>query len=111
MAGIERDRDRDVFAAGRLANTRRAQVILHVALAFERRRVDRVAVEFRKELLHALADNIDQSGEASAVRHSDDAFGDVSSRAALEQFVDHGDHRFAAFERKSLVAFEALVEE
>ena len=45
------------------------------------------------------------------MRHTDEDFAHVRRGGALQQFLDHGDHGLAAFERKSLVALEAVVEE
>ena len=76
VARIERDRHDDHAARGRSSNSGCAQVILHVALALERFRIHR-AVEFRKELHHALADDIGKRAEASAMRHPDHTFDHV----------------------------------
>ena len=35
---------------------------------------------------------------------------DAGGGGALQQLIEHRDHRFAAFQRKPLVAFEAIVE-
>ena len=109
MAGIKRHRHDDFLAGRGAAHAARAQVILYVARALDRIRIG-VAFEFREKLEHALADDIGEHGQAPAMRHADDAFLRAGGSGALEQLVDHGDHRFAAFERKPLVSLKSRVQ-
>ncbi len=110
MTGVGSHRDANGLAAGHLTPVAGAQMILYVAGAFKIFFGD-FSFEFRKHLRDALADDVGEHGETAAMRHPDDALIDVAVRGAIQQFVDDGNGGFAAFEGKTLVALEAVLEE
>ena len=94
---------------GRAPDAARAEVILHVARTLRAGGID-VAFEFGENLRERLADDVGQYVQPAAMRHADDDFVDVVRGGALEQFVENGDRRFAAFEREPLLADESRVQ-
>ena len=80
---------------------RKTHVVFHVACG-ERGVV--LAFEFGKELAGQLAEGIDQHVQPPAVRHPDHRFLDAGRAGALQQMIEHRDHRFAALARKPLLS-------
>ena len=105
MAWIERHRYDDFASRCRLAHAAGAQVIFHVARSLRAIRID--AFKFREYLHHRFADDVRQHVQASAMGHADHHFMDIGGRGAVQDFVQNRDGRFAAFQRKTLVANKA----
>ena len=70
VARVGGELDRDARPARRLVLAARAEVVLHVAGALHRRRVD-VALELLEDLVVALADHVGEHVEPAAVGHAD----------------------------------------
>src|ERR1035437_7193172 len=110
VARVGRDGDHNLAAVGGLAHARGAQVILDVARALRAARVD-IAFEFAEDLFEVLADRVGEDVEAPAVGHADHQLVDVAKGRALQRFFQDGERGFAAFQRESLLADEARVQE
>ena len=110
MTGIRGHRDRNLLATRHPADAARAQVILHVARALGDIGID-IALEFRKNLRHALADHVGEHRQPTAMRHADHDLMHAGRGRALQQLLDHGDGGFAAFNREALMPLEAVVQE
>jgi hypothetical protein len=110
MTGIGRHRHRDLAPAGHLPHIAGAQVILHIAGSFGDLGMN-IAFEFGKNLRHAFADHVGQHRQTTAMRHADQDFVHPARGCQLQELFDHGDHGLAAFDRKTLMALEAVVQE
>jgi hypothetical protein len=63
------------------------------------------------DLFDVLADRIGKDVETPAVCHADHQFVNVVVGGALQRFFQDGERRLAAFQRESLLADEARVQE
>ena len=86
--------------AGRDDVGRKALVILHVARAVLLRVL---AFELRKQIRGHLAQRVDEHVEAPAVRHADHGLLHALRPGALDQVIEHRDHREAALAGKALL--------
>ena len=110
VAGVGRNRKVHRAAGGRGNVRREAKVVLHVAIAAER--IGKVVVlEFVEDFLERLAEDIGEYVQAAAMGHADDQFLGAEPRRLLHQRIEHGNQRFAAFERESLLSHELRVQE
>ena len=80
-----------------------AEVVLHVARALGRLRVD-AALELLEHLVVALADDVGEHVEAAAVRHAHDDAVEVVVGRRLEDGVEDRDRRLGALEAEALLA-------
>ena len=88
----------------------RADVVLHVARALHRRRVER-ALELAEDLAVALPDGVHEHVEPAAVRHAEDDLGHAAVGRGRQQRVEHRDERLRALEAEPLLAQVLRVEE
>src|SRR3546814_2171359 len=96
---------RSLVAGTRHELTLGAEVVLHVAGALDRARVD-VALELAEDLRVVLADDVGQHVETAAVGHPD---GDLVERCLggrLAELVDDRDRGLGALEAEPLLADE-----
>ena len=119
----ERDRHHDLemrrvggeremhLVAVELAVRRGAEVILHVAGAFDVARRRRAALELVEDHAVRLLHHLRQHVEPAAMRHADDDLLHAERAAALDDLLERRDHRFAAVEAEALGAGEFQVAE
>src|ERR1700761_6944095 len=94
-----------------LAIRRRAEMILHVAGAFDRVGIGRAALELVEQRAMRLAHHLRQHVEAAAMRHAHHDFLYAEIAAALDDLLQRGDQRLAAVEAEALGAGELDVAE
>ena len=99
------------LVAVELAVRRRAEVILHVAGAFDVVGRRRAALELVEDRAVRLAHHLRQHVEPAAMRHADDDLFDAERAAALDDLLQRRDHRLAAVEAEALGAGELQVAE
>ncbi len=87
-----------------------AEVVLHVAGALDRARVD-VALELAEDLAVLLADDVREHVEPAAVRHADGDLVEAVLGRRLADLVDQRDGRLAALEAEPLLADELRLQE
>ena len=88
----------------------RAEVILHVARALRRVRIE-LALELEEDLPVALAHDVGEHVETAAVRHAHHDLGDAGDGSLVEQELEHRDERLRAFEGEALLAEVLRVQE
>ena len=103
VRGVRRDRDLDLVAGVGEELTLGAEVVLHVAGALHRPRVD-VALELAEDLAVALADDVGQHVEPAAVGHPDGDLVEAGLGGRLADLVDQRDRGLAALEAEPLLA-------
>ena len=81
----------------------RAEVVLHVAGALDRRRVD-VALELPEDLVVALAHDVGQHVEPAAVGHAEDRAVEPAVGGRRQHLVEDGDRGLRALEPEALGA-------
>ena len=81
----------------------RAEVVLHVARALHRRRID-VALELPEDLVVALADDVGQHVQPTAVRHAEHRAVEPVLGCGTEHGVEDGDRALGALEAEALRA-------
>src|SRR6478609_11344181 len=94
-----------------LAVGRRAEMIFHVAVAFDRVGIGRAALEFMKQRAVRLTHHLRQHVEAAAMRHAEDDFLYAEIAAALDDLLERRDQRFSAVETEPLGAGEFEIAE
>ena len=87
-----------------------AQVVLHVAGALHRPRVD-VALELAEDLRVRLAHDVGQHVQPAAVRHADADLLQPGVGRLLADLVQQGDRRLAALQGEALLADELGLQE
>ena len=87
-----------------------AQVVLHVTGALHRTRVD-VALELAEDLGVALADDVGEHVEPTAVGHADGDLVEAVVGGGLADLVEQRDGRLAALEAEPLLADELRLQE
>ncbi len=87
-----------------------AEVVLHVAGALHRARVD-VALELAEDLAVLLADDVGEHVEPAAVRHPDGDLVEPALGGRLADLVDQRDGGLAALEAEALLADELGLQE
>ena len=87
-----------------------AQVVLDVAGALDRPRVD-VALELAEDLGVALADDVGQHVQPAAVRHADADLDQAVVGRLLADLVQHHDRGLATLQREPLLADELGLQE
>ena len=110
MRGVRRQRQVHLVAV-ELAVRRGAEVILHVARAFDVFRRRRAALELVEQHAVRLAHDLRQHIEAAAMRHADADFLHAEIAAALDDLLERRDQRLAAVEAEALGAGIFDVEE
>ena len=110
MRGIGREREVHAVAV-ELAVGGGAEVILHVARAFDLVRRGGAALELVEDGAVRLAHHLRQHVEPAAVGHADADVFDAERAAALDDLLQRRDHRFAAVEPEALGAGELDVAE
>ena len=103
VARVRRERHHDLVTGRRGVRAGRADVVLHVAGALHRRRVER-ALELEEDLAVALADRVHEHVEPAAVRGAEHGFGHAGVGGRAEQRVEHRDQALGAFEAEALLA-------
>src|SRR5919198_45510 len=103
VGGVGGQRDRDLLAVQAGEGALGAQVVLHVAGAVHRLRVE-VALELAEDLRVRLSDDVRQNVQAAAVGHADDDLVQAGLRRAVDHRVEQRDDRLAALEREALLA-------
>ena len=99
------------LVAVELAVRRGAEVIFHVAGAFDVVGRRRAALELVEDRAVRLAHHLRQHVEPAAMRHADDDLFDAERAAALDDLLQRRDHRLAAVEAEALGAGELHVAE
>ncbi len=99
------------LVAVELAVRRRAEVILHVAGAFDVVGRRRAALELVEDRAVRLVHHLRQHVEPAAMRHADDDLFDAERAAALDDLLQRRDHRLAAVEAEALGAGELQIAE
>ena len=94
-----------------LAVGRGAEVVLHVAGAFDLVGRRRAAFELVEDRAVRLRHHLRQHVESAAVRHADHDLFDAERAAALDDLLQRRDHRLAAVEAEPLGAGEFQVAE
>ena len=107
MRGIGRQRQMHL-AAVELAVRGSAQMVFHVAGAFDFRRIGAAALEFVEELAIGLAHHIDQHVEAAAMGHAQHDLLHAELAAALDDLFQRRNGGFAAIQAETLGADEAV---
>ena len=102
MTGVRRECQRELVAARRDVRAGGAEVVLHVAGALGRHRVE-LALELTEDLSVRLADHIGEHVQAPSMRHAEHRLGDPRVGGFGEQRVEHGDQRLGPFEAEALV--------
>ena len=110
MRRVRRQRQMHLVAV-ELAVRRSAEVVLHVAGAFDVVRRRRAALEFVEQHAVRLAHHLRQHVEAAAMRHAEADFLHAEIAAALDDLLERRDQRLAAVEAEALGAGELDVEE
>ena len=87
-----------------------AEVVLHVAGALDRARVD-VALELAEDLAVLLADDVGEHVEPAAVGHADGDLVEAGLGGRLADLVDERDRGLAALEAEALLADELRLQE
>ncbi len=85
-----------------------AQMVLHVAGAFDIRRIGGAALEFVEQLAIGLAHHIDQHVEAAAMGHAHHDFADAELAAALDDLLQRRNGGFGAIQAEALGADETV---
>src|SRR5215510_2458849 len=102
MAGIRRKRQLDLALAG-FSLCHRPLVIFHVAFVGGEVRMYG-PFEGRENALAEIPEDVGQHRQTAAMRHPHDHFFDAAFGGALNQLIENGDDRFAAFDREPLLA-------
>ena len=110
VARVRGERHLDVLAGAGREVALGAEVVLHVAGALDRARVD-VALELAEDLVVGLADDVGQHVEPAAVGHADGDLVEPGLRCGLADLVDDGHGGLAALEGEPLLADELGLEE
>ena len=110
VAGVGRERHPHGRARGCDVRAGRADVVLDVARPLYRGRVER-AFELAEDLVVALADDVDEDVESTAVRGSEHDLVQAAVGGGGEQRVEHRDERFGALEAEPLLAEILLLQE
>ena len=105
MRGVRRQRQMDLVAV-ELAIGRCAEMVLHVAGAFDFVGRRRAALEFVEQRAVRLAHHFGEHVETAAMRHADDDLFDAEIAAALDDLLERRDQRLAAVEAEALGAGE-----
>ena len=84
------------------------EVVFHVAITANGMG-DVVFRELFEENVERLAEDVGEDAEAATVGHAHDNFFHADLGAVLDERVERGDHRLAAFERETLLADETGV--
>jgi hypothetical protein len=88
-----------------------AEMVLHVARAFDLVGMSRAALEFVEDRPIRLAHDIGEHVQAAAMRHADDDLADAKLAAALDDLLERRHHRLGAVEPEALRAGVFHVEE
>ncbi len=107
---VRRQRQMHLIAV-ELAIGRRAEMVLHVAGAFDFVGRRRAALEFVEQRAVRLAHHLGENVQAAAVRHADADFLDAEIAAALDDLLERRDQRLGAVEAEALGAGIFDVEE
>ena len=110
MRGIGGQRQMHLVAV-ELAVGRRAEVIFHVARAFDVVGRGRAALELVEDGAVRLGHHLRQHVEPAAMRHAEHDLLHAERAAALDDLLQRRDHRFAAVEAEALGAGEFEVAE
>ena len=88
-----------------------AEMIFHVAGAFDIVRVGRAALEFVEDGAVGLAQHVDEHVQPPAMRHAENDLAHAELAAALDDLLQRRDHRFGAIQAEALGAGIFLIEE
>ncbi len=103
MRGIGGERQVDLVGI-ELAIRRSAEMVLHVAGAFDFVRQERTALEFVEQRAVRFGHHLTEHVEPAAMRHAQDDLLHAERAAALDDLLERGNHRFAAVETEALGA-------
>ena len=110
VRGVGRDGDLDLVAGAGDELALGAEVVLHVAGALDRARVD-VALELAEDLAVLLADDVGEHVEPAAVGHADADLVETGLGGRLADLVDQRDGGLAALEAEALLPDELGLQE
>ncbi len=99
--------ERCTLLAVEFAVRRRAQMIFHVARAFDFGGLGGAALEFVEDLAIGLAHHIGEHVQPAAMGHAEHDFLDAQLAAALDDLLERGNGGFAAVQAEALGADEA----
>lgn len=103
VRGVGGERDLDLLTVQAGEGALGAQVVLHVAGAVHRLRVE-VALELPEDLRVGLADDVGQDVQPAAVGHADDDLVQPRLGGRVEHRVQQRDDGLAALQREALLA-------
>ena len=103
VGGVGGQRDLDLLAVQAGEGALGAQVVLHVAGAVHRLRVE-VALELAEDLRVRLADDVREDVQAAAVGHADDDLVQAGLGGRVDDRVEQRDDGLAALQREALLA-------
>src|SRR6476661_7491431 len=92
-----------------LAVRRSAEMVLHVARAFDFVRRERTALELVEDGAMRLAHHLREHVQAAAMRHAEHDVAHAERAAALDDLLKRRNHGFAAIKAEALGATEAQV--
>ena len=103
VARVGSEFDRDVGARRADVLALHAEVVLDVAGALDRRRID-VALELGEDRLVALAHDVGQHVESAPVRHAEHGGVEARVGGVRQDLVEHGNRRLGTFDAEALRA-------